>query len=365
MLINILAKESPLTFERYMELSLYHPEYGYYALGNLPGKKGDYVTSPCIHKMFGAVLARQIIQMYEISKNKENFLIVEAGAGQGYLAKDILEYSEKKGYNFNYLIIEPFLSIRKIQEKNLSNFKENINWVESLEKLPDFKGIFLSNELFDSFPVKLIQKNGDKIYEVWVEVKNGEKIREVLKELTDERVYRIIEPYCFSWQEGYRTEVCLKIEEFYKVLSEKMKEGFVITIDYGYPRQDYYSPERTNGTLLCYYEHKALDNPYFKPGEMDITSHVDFTLLRELGEKYGFLNVGFTQQGSFLVSLGINEIFYEVSERTWRDMEALKFLIFPEGLGISHWILVQAKLKEKLKEELRGFSLSNRIYLLY
>ena len=241
MLLDVLISESPLTFERYMELSLYHPEYGYYALGNLPGKKGDYVTSPCIHKMFGAVLARQIIQMYEISKNKENFLIVEAGAGQGYLAKDILEYSEKRGYKFNYLIIEPFLSIRKIQERNLSKFKENINWVESLEKLPDFKGIFLSNELFDSFPVKLIQKNGDKIYEVWVEIKNGEKISEVLKELTDERVYKIIEPYCFSWKEGYRTEVCLKIEEFYKVLSEKMKEGFVITIDYGYPRQDYYS----------------------------------------------------------------------------------------------------------------------------
>ncbi|PMP94639.1 MAG: SAM-dependent methyltransferase [Thermodesulfobacterium geofontis] len=365
MLINILAKKSPLTFEEYMELSLYHPKYGYYARGSLPGKKGDYITSPCVHKIFGASLARQIIEIYEILKDKKDFLIVEAGAGQGFLARDILEYSEKKGYNFNYLIIEPFPSIRKIQEETLNNFKKKIIWVESLEKLPEFRGVFLSNELFDSFPVKLIEKKEGKVYEVWIKVKSNGVIREILKDIEDKKIFEIIEPYHPFWKEGYRTEVCLRIEKFYKILSEKMKEGFIITIDYGFPRQDYYSPERFRGTLLCYYEHKVIENPYFKPGETDITSHVDFTLLRELGEKHGFLNLGFTQQGSFLVALGINEVFFEISERTWKDKEALKFLIFPEGLGTSHWVLVQAKLKKKLEENLRGFSLNNRIYLLY
>uniref|UniRef100_A0A7V4JQL2 SAM-dependent methyltransferase n=1 Tax=Thermodesulfobacterium geofontis TaxID=1295609 RepID=A0A7V4JQL2_9BACT len=366
MFLDILAKESPFTFEKYMELSLYHPEYGYYARGMLPGKKGDYITSPCVNKIFGATLARQIIEMYEILGEREDFLIVEAGAGQGFLASDILEYTIKKGYNFNYLIVEPFLSIIKIQEKTLKAFKEKIRWVESLKDLPKFRGVFLSNELFDSFPVKLIQKKNNKIYEVWVQIEKNGKIKELLKDIEDKRIFKIIEPYYPFWEEGYRTEVCLKIEEFYKDLSEKIEEGFIITIDYGYPRQDYYSSERSEGTLLCYYEHKAISNPYFKPGEIDITSHVDFTLLRELGEKYGFSNIGFTQQGSFLVALGINEVFYEISERTWKNIEALKFLVFPEGLGTSHWVLVQAKLsKEKLKKKLKGFSLSNRIYLLY
>jgi len=366
MLWDILIEESPLSFEKYMELSLYHPEYGYYARAKLPSKKGDYITSPCVHKIFGATLVYQIIEMYEILGKPKDFLIVEAGAGQGFLAKDILEYSEKKGYFFNYLIVEPFSNIEKIQKNTLEFFKEKVSWVKSLEELPKFKGVFLSNELFDSFPVKLIQKNGKKVKEVWLEVKTKGEIKEILREVEDERIFKIIEPYCFFWKEGYRTEVCLKVEEFYKNLSEKMDEGFIITIDYGYPRQDYYSPERSRGTLLCYYQHKAFDNPYLKPGEMDITSHVDFTLLREMGEKYGFLNVSFTQQGSFLVSLGINEVFYEISERTWKDMSALKFLILPEGLGTSHWVLVQAKIKGKeFNKELKGFSLSNRIYLLY
>ena len=364
MLLDVLARESPLAFERYMELCLYHPEYGYYARGNLPSKKGDYITSPCIHKIFGATLACQIIEIYELLKKPEDFLIVEVGAGQGFLANDILEYSEKKGYTFNYLIIEPFSIIRETQEKTLLKFKSRMKWVKSLEEVPKFKGVFLSNELFDSFPVRLIQKNGRKINEVWIEIKNG-NIKEVLEEIENDRILEIIEPYYSFWKENYRTEICLRIEDFYKVLSEKLEEGFVITIDYGYLRQDYYSPERDKGTLLCYYKHRIVDDPYFKPGEMDITSHVDFTSLRELGEKYGFLNIGFTQQGSFLVSLGINEIFYEVSERSWKDMEALKFLIFPEGLGSSHWVLIQAKLKEKPEKGLKGFSLSNRIYLLY
>ncbi len=365
MLWNVLKASSPLSFEKYMELSLYHPEYGYYARANLPSKKGDYITSPCVHKVFGATLVKQIIEIYEILGSPEEFLIVEAGAGQGFLANDILEYAEKRGYAFKYVIVEPFLAVKEIQKKTLSQFEERVNWVNSLEELPNFKGVFLSNELFDSFPVKLIQKNDNALKEIWIEVKGEGKVKEILRDLEDEKVLKIIEPYWSFWKEGYRTEVCTKVEEFYRVLSEKMEEGFIITIDYGYPRQDYYSPERNRGTLLCYYKHKALDDPYFKPGEMDITSHVDFTLLREMGEKYGFLNVGFTQQGAFLVSLGINEVFCEISERTWKDMSALKFLIFPEGLGSSHWVFVQARLNgKKLDKELKGFSLSNRIYLL-
>ena len=364
MFLDILTYESPLTFERYMELCLYHPEHGYYARGNLPSKKGDYITSPCIHKVFGATISNQIIEIYHLLGCSKDFTIVEAGAGQGFLAFDILEYLSKKNYNFNYFIIEPFSIIKSIQEKTLIQFRDKVKWFKDLKEIPKFKGVFLSNELFDSFPVKLIQKKDNKIKEVWLEIKKN-KVIEILKDLEDETILERIAPFCSFWKEDYRTEVCVSIENFYKILSEKLEEGFIITIDYGYPRPDYYSPERNKGTLLCYYKHKIVDNPYFKPGEIDITSHVDFTLLRELGEKYGFLNLGFTQQGAFLVSLGINEVFYEVSERNWKDMEALKFLILPEGLGTSHWVLIQAKLKEKPDKELKGFSLSNRIYLLY
>lgn len=365
MLWEILAKESPLSFEKYMELCLYHIDYGYYARAKLPSKRGDYITSPCVHRVFGATLGKQIMEMYHLLNKPKNFTIVEAGAGQGFLALDILEYLERKKYNSDYYIIEPFPKIRSIQENTLYPFKNKIKWINNIEELPEFRGVFISNELFDSFPVKVIQKINGEIKEIWIEIKE-KKFIEIPRKIEDEGILKRLEPYWFSWKEGYRTEVCTKIDEFYQVLSKKMKEGFIITIDYGYPRADYYSPERSRGTLMCYYKHKAIDNPYFKPGEIDITSHVDFTLLRELGDKYEFLNLGFTQQGAFLVSLGVHEVLYEISRPNLRDINALKFLIFPEGFGTSHWVLIQAKIKEKnIKKELTGFALSNRIYLLY
>ncbi len=364
MLWEVLAKESPLSFERYMELCLYHVEYGYYAKANLPGKRGDYITSPCIHKVFGATLGRQIIEMYHLLEKPENFVIVEAGAAQGFLALDILEYLEKKKYEFNYFIIEPFSKIKSIQENTLYNFKDKIKWFNSLEEIPKFRGVFISNELFDSFPVRLIEKNDGRIKEIWLEIKEN-KILEIRKDIKDENILKRLGGYYFLWEEGYRTEVCMRIDKIYQVLSEKMEEGFIITIDYGYPRSDYYSANRKKGTLICYYQHKVIEDPYFRPGEVDITSHLDFTLLKELGDKYNFLNIGFTQQGAFLVSLGIHEVLYEISKPNLKDINALKFLVFPEGFGSSHWVLIQGRIKEKeLKKELTGFNLSNRIYLL-
>lgn len=365
MFLKILEEVSPMTFEKYMELCLYHPEYGYYTRGNLPGKRGDYLTSPCVHKVFGATLALQILEIYELLEKPSEFVIVEAGAGQGYLALDILSYLSKKGYYFKYYIIEPFSVLRAIQEEILTDFKNQVTWYESLEKIPSFIGVFVSNELLDAFPVHLIQKENEELKEVWVVVEKG-IIREFLGELEDPQVLKIVSPYLNFWVEGYRTEVNLKAEDFYKVLSQKLRIGAIIIIDYGYPRQDYYAPERHMGTLLCYYKHRVVQNPYFKPGHIDITAHVDFTLLRELGERFGLINLGFTQQGAFLASLGIERVLYEVSEGTWKDREALKLLIFPEGFGTSHWVLIQGRfLNLNLRPKLKAFMLSNRLHLLY
>lgn len=363
MFLQFLHSRSPMPFEKYMNFCLYHPEYGYYAQGNLPGKRGDFVTSPCIHKVFGATVSLQILEIYEILEKPKKFVIVESGAGQGYLALDILTYLVQKGFYFNYWIIEPFQKIKTIQKETLKDFQSYINWFESINEIPEFKGVFLSNELFDAFPVHLIEKQNNELKEIWIEVKKDGTIKEFLKKLNNFEIFERVKPYFYSWKDGYRTEVCTQVENFYKILSQKLKEGAIITIDYGYPRADYYIPERNRGTLLCYYRHKVIENPYFKPGEMDITAHVDFTLLKEMGEKYNFLNIGFTQQGSFLVSLGIEKVLYEVSKGNWKDIEALKFLVFPEGLGSSHWVLIQGRFPNPPKT-LKGFLLSNRLYLL-
>jgi len=359
-----IISNSPITFEKFMEICLFHPEFGYYAKGNLPGKKGDYVTSPCIHKIFGATLGLQVLEIYELLGKPPDFTIVEAGAGQGYLALDLLFYLEKKGFSFNYYIVEPLEMLREVQKQTLEPFLSKVKWFSSLEELPAFKGIFLSNELFDCFPVHLIEKKDGEIKEIWVKVNQDGKVEEFLDELSEDRILDIVGPFVDSWIEGYRTEVCLKIDGFYENLGKKLKQGAILTIDYGYPRRDYYSPERIKGTLMCYYKHQAVESPYLKPGETDITAHVDFTTLKEAGEKRGFKTLGFTQQGSYLVGLGIEKVLVEITEKTWKDIEALKFLTFPQGLGSSHWVLLQGRDLDVKGQLLKGFSLSNRMYLL-
>ncbi|MFN3921341.1 MAG: class I SAM-dependent methyltransferase [Caldimicrobium sp.] len=362
--LPLLQKLSPLPFERYMELALYHEDYGYYARGNIPGKRGDFITAPCVHRVFGATLALQVLEVYEILDRPSQFVIVEAGAGAGYLALDILSYLENKGFSFPYYIIEPFPALRSIQEEMLSSFQGHVKWFEHFGDLPCFEGIFICNELFDALPVHVIEKRDKELYEIWVIFRENEVI-EIFERITEPEILKRVSPYFNLWEDGYRAEVNLKAEEIYLYLALKMKRGLLLIIDYGYPRQDLYHPQRKAGTLLCYYKHKVVGNPYFKPGHIDITSHVDFTYLKELGERYGFLNLGFTQQAPYLASLGIDQVFLEVSEGSFKDKEALKILLLPEGFGQTHWVLAQGRfLGYKRNLLLKGFRFSNRLRLL-
>ncbi len=360
-LLEILKKESPMTFARYMQLCLYHPEYGYYARAPHLGRKGDYFTSPCVHPVFGAAVATQILEIWEKLGEPDDFIIVEAGAGEGFLALDILDFLKLKNRPFPYIISEPFPANRSKQEEILKSHYNLVFWINDIKELPTFTGVFVSNELFDSFPVHLIEMSKEGLKEVFVVVEDG--LFEMLDGLSSPEILKKVSMFADKWPEGYRTEVCLEIEPFLKEIAKKLVKGAIITFDYGYSRADYYHPDRSEGTLLCYYQHQVVENPYIAPGHMDITAHVDFTTLKEAGERFGIENIGFTQQAPFLVGLGIERLLTEIGRTSVRDIEALKMLILPQGLGMSHWVLVQARgLPQDIK--LRGFSLSNRLHIL-
>ncbi len=363
MLEEILKAESPLTFERYMKLCLYHERYGYYARGPRLGRKGDYFTSPTVHRVFGAALAVQVLEIYERLGEPPDFKIVEAGAGEGYLALDLLTYLKKKDRLFPYTILEPFPALKSLQEETLKDFEPWVNWRSGPEELKPWVGVFIANELLDAFPVHLITKTPEGLQEIYVKV-TEEGLEEETGALSEPEILSRVLPFALTWPEGYRTEVCTSLEPFYKELAKKLFKGAFIFIDYGFPRPDYYHPERSRGTLLAYYRHRPGENPYLRPGHQDLTAHVDFTYLRELGERYGLLNLGFTQQGPFLVSLGVERLLEEVSACDFRDREALKLLLLPEGLGHSHWVLVQGRGFDLHGPPLKGFTLSNRLRLL-
>ena len=360
-LASIFSKESPMTFARFMELALYHPRYGYYAKAPKIGKKGDYFTAPAIHPVFGATVARQILEIWELMGNPEDFVILEAGAGEGYLALDILNYLALHKANFSYFILEPFSANRERQKEVLRDFTSQVRWFESWEEIPPFAGVFLSNELFDAFPVHLIEKTAEGLQEIYV-LFNG-YFQERPGGLSRPEILERVLPYANYWPEGYRTEVCLAYKDFLKELAKRLVKGFVLTFDYGYSRADLYHPDRNRGTLLCFREHQVFENPYLFPGRSDLTTHVDFTALKEIGESLGLYPLGFTTQASFLVSLGVEKILQEIGRNSPRDIEALKLLLLPQGLGMSHWVFAQAR-NMPLPLKLSGFKLSNRLGIL-
>ena len=361
-LARIFATESPMTFARYMELALYHPEFGYYASAPKIGKKGDYFTAPTVHPVFGAAVAKQILEIWEALGRPKDFTILEAGAGEGYLALDILRYLALKGKEFSYGILEPFPANRTRQRQTLQGLAEKVKWFESWEEVPPFTGVFLSNELFDSFPVHLIEKTAEDLREVYVVFGKGRFV-EALGGLSKPEILERVLPYANYWPEGYRTEVCLAYRGFLKEIAKRLVKGVVITFDYGYSRADLYHPDREWGTLLCFREHQVLENPYLFPGKCDLTAHVDFTALKEIGETFGLYPLGFTTQAAFLVGLGVEGLLQEIGRTAPRDIEALKLLLLPQGLGMSHWVFVQAR-NAPLSLGLSGFKLSNRLRIL-
>jgi SAM-dependent MidA family methyltransferase len=362
-IIEKIKREGPITFEAFMEMALYEPGFGYYASEKTGiGKTGDFYTSQHVHPVFGTMLGKQLKEMWEIMNKPSDFLIVEPGAGAGYMCKDIIDYLNKQGLldSFTYLIIENNPFTRDKQKILLKDYTEKVKWMSSLEELSSIRGCILSNELLDSFPVHIIEM-GNELQEIYVTVDNENDIKEIKGNPSTDALNYYLKEFSISLPTGYRTEINLRIKEWLRTLSEVILEGFIFTIDYGYPAWDFYSEDRNRGTLLCYYKHQVNENPYQKIGEQDITAHVNFTSVRKWGEDYGFETVGFCQQGIFFVSLGIDEVIQEIYENQSDylfEISKIKKLIFPGAIGETHKVMIQYKGRKI--PEIRGFLIKNQ-----
>lgn len=373
-IIEKIKQSGPINFETFMEMALYHPEDGYYMRDSaVIGKDGDFYTSPHLHPIFGAMLGRQMLEMYDFLETPEKFNIVEMGAGMGYLAKDMLNYlktsslreqasgKEKEFFDsLKYTILEVNPAIKIKQQELLSDYTDKVEWISSLNELEPVTGCFLSNELLDAFPVRVVEMNKE-LTEIYLTEKNGDLI-EVRKPCSDE-VKEYLREFSIdlSCIKPFRTEVNLRVKEWLRQLNERLAKGFILTIDYGYPAIEYYSEERNKGTLLCYHRHKLNESPYINIGEQDITAHVNFSSLDKWGRELGISTVGFCAQGTYLISLGIDEIINELygTSPDAFDIAKVKGLIFSEGMGESHKVLIQYK--GLGSPSLRGFVFRNQI----
>jgi len=360
-IIEKIEKDGPITFEAFMEMALYEPGLGYYASDKKIGKAGDFYTSPHLHAIFGAMIGNQLDEMWETMGKPTDFCVMEFGAGAGYMCKDILDYLENKVVfsSLTYLIVErnPFMQHK--QKKLLKIFSDKVKWVYSLKELSNIKGCILSNELLDAFPVHLIEMD-DELKEIYITAYNY-KFNEIKGNPSTDALADYIREFSIELPERYRTEINLRIKDLLRSINEVLSEGFILTIDYGYPAWDYYSEDRNRGTLLCYHRHQVNENPYANIGRQDITAHVNFSSVKKWGEELGLETLGFCQQGTFLVSLGIDEIIkelYENSSDYLFEVAKIKRLILPGTIGETHKVMIQYK--GQRKPELRGFSIKNQ-----
>jgi len=346
-----------LSFARYMELALYAPGLGYYSAGAAKlGAAGDFVTAPEISPLFGRCLAHQVAQVL-IQLGEGDLL--EVGAGTGLMAGDLLEaLAAADCLPRRYLILERSAELRARQqallEARLPGLCERVVW---LTRLPErLVGVVIANELLDALPVHVFTLTKTGAAERCVERREGRwQWRD--GPLTDpalaQRVAALQREAALPT--GYTSEIGLAAEAWIRSVGECITAGLVLLIDYGFPRREYYHPQRSGGTLMCHYRHRAHADPLILTGLQDITSHVDFSAIAEAGSDVGLEVAGYTTQGAFLLATGIVELLNDAADEPTRLKwsQQVKKLTLPHEMGELFKVLA---LSRAIHQPLMGFT---------
>ncbi len=352
-----IAERGKIGFDEFMEVALYLPGGGYYTSDrDRWGRGGDYVTNLDAGPLFGRMVAVQLYEMWQVLAAPHPFSLVEVGAGRGTLSMGILTVL-KELYPDMYSAVDV-----AVVEKNPYHRKGSvgkISWYEDIGAVrPEIVGCVLSNELIDALPVHLLVQQ-DGLKEIFIGIEGSDFV-EIVDEPSTHVLVQYLDRVGVTLEEGQRVEINLKALDWIRRVGDMIKEGFIMTIDYGYGAAEYFG-NRRRGTLLCHHRHAVNENPYVRVGNQDITSHVDFTGLALAGAEAGLEVTGFTTQFHFLWSLGILEELKEVSAFDDNGINSLlknqevKRLIMPGGMGETFKILVQHKGVEVVG--LKGFNM--------
>ena len=339
---NRIAQSGPIPFRDFMESALYEPEHGYYFSGRAAiGRDGDFLTNVSVGPLFGRLLARQFVEMWDRLYRPTQFTIVEQGAHGGVFARDVLaalsDFAPDCFHSTRYVIVEPADPLRVRQEDALVHIAGGrLEWRASVAELEAFEGVHFSNELPDAFPVHRIRRTDGEWVERYVEWKD-DRFHFTDGPLSSDALRKHVALLARNYPEGYETEVNLASGDWIASLAPKIRRGWVLLIDYGYPRDDYYRPERAAGTLSGYANHLRATDLLENPGEIDLTAHIDFTTLAECAEAAGLTPCGFTDQHHFMV--GLSRLHFSDSEALTpakqKELREFKTLMHPNMMGAS------------------------------
>ena len=329
-----------MKFSCFMELALYDSQEGYYSSDRAKvGREGDFFTSVSVGPVFGEILAGQFLEMWSILGEPDEFTIVEQGANDGQLSRDIIDaLSGTPLANAHWIIIEPLESLKNKQAHLLSG--AHVSWISSPDSLPSFCGIHFSNELFDALPVDILQAHDG----LWREL--------LVKSESDVFFFSPKQSFIDGLPlpprpDGFLTERRCAQKELLQGISSKMEKGFLLAIDYGMPGEDLLAEHRNRGTLACYSNHRRDENPLERPGEKDITAHVDFSSLSRDACAVGLDLRGFTDQHHFLVGAA-TKLLQSLdgktpSPETLKKLRSLRMLLHPETMGSQFKVIFFSK----------------------
>jgi SAM-dependent MidA family methyltransferase len=355
-------QDGRLGFDRFMELALYAPGLGYYTAGARKfGEAGDFVTAPEISPLFARCLARQCRELLDRLGGGE---ILEFGAGSGALAADllleleILEFLPKR-----YLILEISPDLKERQRETLEaqapHLLERVIWLDHMPE-QGFRGVVVANEVLDAMPVHRFRVEADGVREGFVRW-SGERFEAFWDQpatpgLAD--AVTALQKQVGKLGEGYESELNLRAGPWLEALGERMAAGALLLIDYGYPASEYYHPQRSSGSLMCYYRHRAHGDVLALPGLQDITAHVDFSAVAAAGLDAGFELAGYTNQANFLLGCGLDQLVtdsdpYDIKVHM-ALMQGVKRLTLPSEMGERFKVLC---LSRGIEGPLMGFGM--------
>ena len=342
-----IQERGKITFAEFMEVALYWPQGGYYTGQERIGADGDYYTSPAVHPAFGALLAVQLYQMWRLIDCPARFTVLELGAGNGLLCRDIVSYASKLPDGFAGSLRYVCLDRRSatLIETGMSNTHSVLAKGVPLRGL---QGCVISNEYLDAFPVHQVVLTDGALKEVYVGW-DGNSLVELTADLSSPDLASRLNGLGINLVEGQTAEINLELDRCFEDVSAALDRGFVLTIDYGRTASDLYDPvQRRRGTLVTYQQHVQTDSPLTQVGGQDITAQVDFTSAARSGEKAGLDTLGLVTQRDFLSNLSLDRFQQRLREHELspRQMQAnrtgIMDLVRPGGLG--HFkVIVQGK----------------------
>ncbi len=318
-----IQQEGAINFADYMQMALYEPRYGYYTSGaSRVGWEGDFYTSSDVSDFFAHCLARQLYRFWQRMNCPTPFTVLEQGAGRGDLARQVCAWAEREQPDFHAVLRYDTHDIRSGQDA-LST---------PLTDVQHAPAVILSNELVDALPVHIVEKRGDKLYEVYITMQDG-RLSEVLAEPGSPEVAQYLDTYKIPWSgfaDGWRAEINLAalawMRQTARLLtsSSSKKRRYILIIDYGEKARLLYTRDRYRGTLACYFKHQLTDHPLVRPGAQDITAHVNFSALIDEGHRHGLHLHAYVTQKAWLEALGIHEELAQIRQRDFAILDTAR-----------------------------------------